>query len=129
MAPSKSYIVASNKQATVWLNRTWWEHIKARIEVVKDVSDIGARLATGNSATSSTIDKRREQAMQQLRGLRFCPAIVEAKAKAILAKVYAPAFYGIEAAEVPVAKIASLIAAIIDVLRSRNDNHTVDSFF
>ena len=65
--------------------------------------------------------------MQQLRKLRFCSAAVEAKA--ILAKVYAAAFYFIEAAEVPVAKIAIIIAAIIGVFRSRNDSRNVDCFF
>ena len=105
------------------------EHIKAKIEVVKVFRYLRAHPTTKNAVASSTIDKRWDKAMQQLRKLRYCPASVEAKAKAILAKVYAAAFYGIEAAEAPVAKIATLIAAIIDVFRSRNDNHNVDWFF
>ena len=67
--------------------------------------------------------------MQQLRKLRYCLATVEAKAKAILSKVYAAAFYGIEAAEGPAADGASLTAAIIDVFWSRNDNRHVGWFF
>ena len=63
--------------------------------------------------------------MKQLRKLRYCPATVEAKAKAIMAKVYAAAFYGIEAAEVLVPKIVSLTAAVIEVCRSIYDKHNV----
>ena len=90
----------------MWLDRTWWGHIKAKIEVVKDLRYRGAHLTPRSSVTSTTVDKRWETTMQQLWKLRFCPAIVEAKAEAILAKVYAAAFYDIEAAEVRVAKIA-----------------------
>ena len=67
--------------------------------------------------------------MQQLRRLRYCPATVEAKAKAIQAKVHAGAMYGIEAVEVPPAKVAKLTAAVIDAFRSRNNNHNADRFF
>ena len=66
--------------------------------------------------------------MQQLRRLRYCPATVEAKVKAIQAKIYVAAMYGIEAAEVPPAKVATLIVADIDAFRSRNNNHNTDRF-
>ena len=55
---------------------------------------------------------------QQLKKLRFCPATTEAKAKAILSKIYAGAFYGVEAAGATLAKVASLTAAVIDVFIS-----------
>ena len=45
--------------------------------------------------------------------------MVEAKVKAIMAKIYAAAFYGIDAVGIPVAKIATFTAAVIDVSRSR----------
>ena len=67
--------------------------------------------------------------MQQLRKLKYCPATVEAKAKAIATKTFAAAFYGIEAAEIATAKVAQPTAAVIDVFRSRNNFHNVDWFF
>ena len=54
---------------------------------------------------------------------------MEAKANAILVKVYAAAFHGLETAEIPTARVAQLTAAVIDVSRSRNDAHNVDWFF
>ena len=67
---------------------------------------LGARLTSKNAATSPTINKRWGKAMQQLRKLKYCPTIVEAKAKAIFVKVSAEAFYGTDAAEVPAAEVA-----------------------
>ena len=67
--------------------------------------------------------------MVQLKRLRFCPATAEAKVGIILAKTYAAAMYGIEAARVPPAKVAKLTAAVIDVFKARNNNHNVDRFF
>ena len=52
-----------------------------------------------------------------MKKMRFVPATPEAKVKAIHAKVYASAMYGIEAAEVTPAKTAALAASIIDVFR------------
>ena len=46
-----------------------------------------------------------------------------------MAKIYAAASYGIEAAGTPVAKIATFIAVVIDIFRSRNNNHDIDWFF
>ena len=65
----------------------------------------------------------------QLKRLRYCPASVDTKARAIAAKVYAGAFYGVEAAQVTPAKLAKMSAAVIDVFRSRNNSHNADRFF
>ena len=96
--------------------------------MVQDFRYLGAHLSAGNSSTSSTLDKRWEKAQRQLKKLRYAPATNEAKVKAIHAKVYASAMYGIEAAAVTPAKIAKLAATVIDVFRSRNNNHNADRF-
>ena len=67
--------------------------------------------------------------MQQLRRLTYTPATVEAKAKAILTKTYAVAFYGIGAAEIATDKVNHLAAVVMDVSRSRDDMHNSDWFF
>ena len=69
------------------------------------------------------------KAKQQLRKLRFCPAKAEAKTRAIISKVYAGAMYGVEAAGASPVKVASLTAAVIDVFKSRNNNHNANQFF
>ena len=51
------------------------------------------------------------------------------KAKAIGAKTYTAAFYGIEAAEMAPSKMARFAAAVIDVYRNRNNNHNTDNCF
>ena len=67
-----------------------------------------------------------KKAYAQLKRLRYCPASVDTKARAIAAKVYAGAFYGVEAAQVTPAKLAKMSAAVIDVFRSRNNSHNAD---
>ena len=90
---------------------------------------LGAHLTTRQATNSSTLDNRWGKAKQQLRKLRFCPAKADAKAKAILSKIYVGAFYGVEAAGASPAKVASLAAAVIDVFKSRNNNHNGNQFF
>ena len=70
-----------------------------------------------------------KKALNQLKRLRYAPAKAEAKANIIIAKTYAAALYGIEAAKVHPAKVAKLTVAVIDVFKSRNNNHNVDRFF
>ena len=67
VAPSNSYNFASSQKATKWLDQTWWEHIKANIEVVKDFKYLGAHLTSISATTSPTINKRWDKAMQQFR--------------------------------------------------------------
>ena len=99
------------------------------IEVVKDFRYLGAHLCSNSSVRSPTICKRWDKALQQLKRLKHCPATVGAKANAIAAKIYAAAFYGIEAADIPIAKVKHITAAVIDVFRFRNDIHNADWFF
>ena len=99
------------------------------MQVVTDFRYLGAHLTTRQSPTSKTINDRLEKALAQLKRLRFCPATAEAKTGIILAKTYAAALYGIEAARVPPAKVAKLTAAVIDAFKTRNNNHNADRFF
>ena len=48
-----------------------------------------------------------------IKATKYVPASVEAKVRIINAKIFAAAFYGIEAAEVAPAKIAKFAAAIL----------------
>jgi len=129
VAPDKSYNFASTEAARRWLADTWWEGINDKIAVVKDFRYLGAHITTARSCVSSTLDKRWEEAMVQLKRLKFAPATIDAKCMAIKAKIYAAAMYGVEAAEVSPQKVAKLTAAVINVFRSRNNNHNVDRFF
>ena len=92
--------------------------MKSKIEVVDDFRYLGAHLSTKGNCVSSTLEKRWTKACQQLKKLRFTQASVEMKVRAIQTKVYAAAFYGIEAAEVAPAKVAKLAAAVIDTFRA-----------
>jgi hypothetical protein len=85
-----------------------WKHIESGIEVIADFRYLGAHLTTRQATSSSTLDKRSDKAKQQLRRLRHCPASTEAKAKVILAKVYAGAMYGVEAASASPKKSGAL---------------------
>ena len=91
VAPDKSYNFASSLIAKKRFNETAWEHIESSIQVITDFRYLGAHLTTRHAANSSTLDKIWEKAKQQLRKLRFCPAKAEAKAKAIISKIYAGA--------------------------------------
>ena len=64
---------------------------------------------------SGTMEARWQKAIAQLKQLRYVPASMQAKVNIIHAKVFAAAFYGIEAASMPPAKMAKLAATIIDV--------------
>lgn len=129
VAPAKSYNFASVKSAVTWLAETTWDISGEKIQVVTDFRYLGAHITAIQSPTSSTINDRWENALVQLKRLRFCPASVEAKANIILAKTYAAAIHGIKAARVPPTKVAKLTAAVIDVFKARNKNHNVGRFF
>jgi len=129
VAPDKSYNFASTVAANKWLADTWWEGIGAKIEVVKDFRYLGAHLSSGRTCISSTLQKRWERAYVQLKKLRYIPATTRAKLAAIRTKVFAAAMYGVEAAEIAPAKMASMSAAVIDVFKSKNDNHNADRFY
>ena len=130
VAPDKSFNFASKSLYTNWLKQTEWEHIgKKNIDVVKDFRYLGAHLSSRASLRSPTLDKRLDQAIQQLKRLKFCPATAEAKAHAIAAKIYSGALYGVEAAALGTAALVSLSTAVIDVFRSRNNIYRVDWFY
>ena len=97
--------------------------------MITDFRYLGAHLTTRHAANSSTLDKRWDKAKQQLRKLRYCPAKAEAKTRAIISKVYSGAMCGVEAASASPVKVASLTAAVIDVFKSRNNNHNANQFF
>ena len=75
------------------------------------------------------MDDRVAKAIMQLKRLRYCQAGVQAKVKAILGKIYAGGLYGVEAAQLSPAKLATLSAAVIDAFRSRNNDHNADRFY
>lgn len=129
VAPDTSYNFASCIKANKWLKETTWKHIDSSIHVIIDFRYLCAHLTTRHATNSSTLGKRWEKAKQQLRKLRFCLAKAEAEAKAIISKIYAGAMYGVEAAGASPAKVAGLTAAVIDVLKSRNNNQNANQFF
>ena len=108
VAPTKSYNFASCSTAGIWLRETTWDALGTKIELVTDFRYLGAHLTSRQTPTSSTLEARWEQTMVQLKRLKFCPATVEAKTGIILAKTYAGALYGVEAARVTPAKVAKL---------------------
>jgi len=115
--------------ARTWLHDTWWPHIASHIEVIEDFRYLGAHLSAGTGRTSRTLRQRWEKALIQLRKLKYVPAVSMAKVRAITAKIYAAAFYGIEASGIPDRDIAQMSAAVIDVFRSKNDMHNADWFY
>ena len=129
VAPGKSYNFASTPKAVSWLRKTIWKHIGTTIEVTSDFRYLGAHITTRQTPTRATAEARWEKAIVQLKRLRSCLATVQAKIGVILAKIYASAFYGIEAARVSPQKVAKLSAGVIDAFRSRNNNHNADRFF
>jgi len=129
VAPDKSYNFGSCLKARNWLKETIWEHIDSSIHVIADFRYLGAHLTTRQATNSSTMDKRWDKAKQQLKKLRFCPAKAEAKVRVIHSKIYAGALYGVEAPGATPAKVASLTAAVVDVFKSRNNNHNANQFF
>ena len=77
----------------------------------------------------ATIDARCEAGMRQLTKLTYVPAASGDKAKAIITKVFAGILYGIEGSDITEAMTAKISAAVIDVFRSKNDNHDADWFY
>ena len=81
------------------------------------------------SLKSSTLTKRVQQAFRQLKRLKTCPATPIAKARAIISKIYAGAFYGIEASSISTGELNTLVASVINVFRTKNDSHHADWVF
>ena len=129
IAPDKSYNFASHPKTRVWLKQTFWSKIGQGIEVVNDFRYLGGHLSARASLKSSTLTKRVQQALQQLKRLRTCPATPITKARAIITKIYAGALYGIEASSITTGELNTFVAAVINVFRPRNDSHHADWFF
>ena len=129
VAPNKSFNFASHHKVKTWLGEYRWLHVDGFIEVVNDLRYLGAHLTTKANTSSATLEDRIDKALIQLKKLRYCPAGTQAKIRVINGKIYAGAFYGVEAAKIAPAQMARLSAAIIDAFRVRNDNHNADRFF
>ena len=129
VAPDKSYNFTNRVETAEWLAKTWWHHIDDTIEVVKDFRYLGAHLTAKTGCKSNTLEQRWEKAVHQLQRMKHIPATVEAKVRAIHTKVYAGGLYGIEASQLPISKVAKLAAMVINVFRSKNDDHNADRFF
>ena len=128
VAPAKSYNFASATKAVNWLKETTWKHIGTTIDVIADFRYLEAHITTRQTPTTANLDARWEKAIAQLKKLRDCLATVQAKIGIILAKVYASAFCGIEAARVSPPKVARHTAAVIDAFRGKNDSHNTGRF-
>ena len=111
------------------LEQIFWSKIGQGIEVVNDFRYLGGHLSTIANLKTSTLTKRVQQALQQLKRLRTRPATPIAKARAIIYKIYAGAFYGIEASSITTAELNTLVAAVINVFCAKNDTHRADWFF
>ena len=126
IAPDKSFNLASNDNASRWLQNTLWSGIQGGIQVVADFRYLGAHLCAKASLKSSTLTARLDKAMQQLSRLQHVPAEAEAKARAIVGKIFAGAFYGIEAASITTMELNKLAARILDVFHRKNNIHNQD---
>jgi len=119
IAPSKSFNFASNDTSAKWLQLTRWPIIDEGIKVVNNFRYLGAHLNARASLRSPTLTKRIDKALLQLRRLQYVPATAEAKARAIVAKIYAGALYGVEAAAISTHELNKLTACVIDVFRRK----------
>ena len=119
IAPTKTFNFSNSQKARTWLHNTWWPHIQSHIEVIKDFRYLGAHLSAGSGRTSRTLKQRWEKAFIQLRRLKYVPVASMAKVRAITVKIYAAAFYGIEASGITDRDIAQMSVAVIDVSRSK----------
>ena len=82
VVPGKRYNFASVPLAAKCLEEIWWEGIGDTIEVVKDFRYLGAHLTTNATVKSATLEKRRrDEALQQLKRLKHCPATLMLKQK------------------------------------------------
>lgn len=129
VAPSKSFNFASSKASRDWLHNTWWAEIQAHIDVVKDCRYLGAHLCTQGVRTYRTINQRAKEATEKLRKLKHVAASAEAKGKVIRTKIMPAMLYGIEANDLSERQLSSSTAAIIDLLKDKNNQHDVDLFF
>jgi hypothetical protein len=129
IAPNTSFNFSNTTKARRWLHETWWPHIDSHIDVVNDFRYLGAHLSAGSGRTSRTLKQRWAQAIIQLRRLKHCPSDAISKTRAITAKIYAAAFYGVEASGINDREVAQMSVAVIDVYRSRNNKHDADSFY
>ncbi len=129
IAPAKSFNFASTEQSRRWLADTLWPIIGTSIEVCKDIRYLGAQLSTTLTQRNTTLVTRWEKALAQLKKLKFLHADQPSKIKAVLVKVFAGLFYGVEGNDLTSRQVASVSAAVLDVFRSRNDVHDADWFY
>ena len=129
VAPTKSLNFATHRSVKAWLGKKVWAGIGTTVKVVDDLRYLGAHITTTYDCMSGTLEDRISKAITLLQRLRYCPASVETKVRAITTKVYAAGLYGVEATQISTAKVAKLSAAVIDAFRSRNNSHNADRFY
>ena len=61
VAPEKSYNFSTHAPTKKWLEDTWWHHIQAKIEVLKDFRYLGSHINVGLSCKSATLEARLEK--------------------------------------------------------------------
>ena len=80
---------------------------------------LGGHLSTTMKMKKTTIEQRWADGMLQLKRLRYTAANEADKVKAMLAKVYPGAMYGIEGTDIADTKVAKMAAAVMDSFRSK----------
>ena len=108
VAPAKSFNFCSTAAGRKWLAETWWEVIKSPIRVVTHMRYLGAHFSAGLARRNDTLVDRWNQAIVQLKRLRFIAADAKDNIHAILAKVYAGGMYGVEGNDVSEHMVAKL---------------------
>ncbi len=93
------------------------------------MSYLGAKLCTTLIQRNTTLVTRWQKALAQLKRLKFLHPDQPSKIKAVMVKVFAGLFYGVEGNDLTSRQVAMLAAAVLDVFRSRNDIHDADWFY
>lgn len=96
---------------------------------MKDFRYLGAHLTAQGRKKHTTIERRVERALEQLKLLRFVAASPEAKAKTVRTKIFLALFYGIEVNDITERRLGRIVAAVVDVFAASNENHDTEWLF
>ena len=116
VAPKKSYLFASSKDARTYLENVVWPHVQSKINVILHTRDLGGQLNTTSKHKGTTINARIDNATATCKRIRFLNISIHDKERLIRGKILPMALYGIENAHPTEAKLHALQSAIVDVI-------------
>ena len=129
VAPKKSYMFSSCKQAREVYANFFWPHVQDTVPVTTCIRDLGGQLNTTGRPIGTTINSRIDDAIAVCRKVQYLSHDTATKARIIRGKVLPMALYGVENSHPSEAQLHRLQSAIVDALGNHSARRSLHLCF